>query len=110
MADPQVMGYLKLYVLLLERAKPRLAAAMRLCAHRGNLPLLVHCIHGGRCRRRRRDASLLSLAVGGAAGACIDGPTCPLCSFPWALSSQPVHCFSLIARTIFPPCCPHPAS
>ncbi|KAL4446808.1 hypothetical protein ABPG77_008052 [Micractinium sp. CCAP 211/92] len=45
-ADPQVMGYLKLYVLLLERAKPRLAAAMRLCAHRGNLPLLVHCIHG----------------------------------------------------------------
>lgn len=53
-ADPQVMGYLQLYILLLERAKRRLATALRLCAHRGNLPLLVHCIHGGRRRRRRR--------------------------------------------------------
>ncbi|KAL4434079.1 hypothetical protein ABPG75_000520 [Micractinium tetrahymenae] len=45
-ADPEVMGYLKLYVLLLDRAKPRLATALRLCADPGNLPLLVHCIHG----------------------------------------------------------------
>jgi hypothetical protein len=41
------MGYLRLYILLLERAQPALAEALRLFAERGNLPLLAHCIHGG---------------------------------------------------------------
>ena len=42
------MGYLKLYVILLKRAKPRLADALRLLADPANLPLMVHCIHGAR--------------------------------------------------------------
>lgn len=41
-------SYVKLYEILLERAQPRLADALRLAADHANLPLLVHCIHGGR--------------------------------------------------------------
>eukprot|EP00887_Chlorella_sp_A99_P003427 scaffold7.g3427.t1 len=45
-ADPDVIGYLKLYKILLERSKLRLRCAFRLFADPGNLPALIHCIHG----------------------------------------------------------------
>ncbi|PSC73159.1 tyrosine serine phosphatase [Micractinium conductrix] len=68
-ADPQVMGYLKLYILLLERASRRLADAVRLAADPDNLPLLVHCIHGK--DRTGLVAMLLLLLCGVERGAVV---------------------------------------
>lgn len=45
-ADPRIMGYLKLYQILLDRSKAELAQALRLFTDPANLPVLVHCIHG----------------------------------------------------------------
>ena len=45
-ADPRIMGYLKLYKILLQRSKSNLAAAMRLLLNDDHFPMLIHCIHG----------------------------------------------------------------
>ena len=45
-ADPLVVGYVKLYRIILENARPQLACALRLFVDRDNYPILVHCIHG----------------------------------------------------------------
>ena len=45
-ADPRIMGYLKLYKIILERSKSNLAAALRLLICDDHMPVLIHCIHG----------------------------------------------------------------
>ncbi len=46
MADPNILGYLKLYTILLDRARRPMGDALRIFADPANYPLLVHCIHG----------------------------------------------------------------
>jgi hypothetical protein len=43
-ADPRIMGYSKLYQILLKRSKKNLVSALRLLLI--NHPVLIHCIHG----------------------------------------------------------------
>lgn len=45
-ADPQVLGFLKLYIIILERSKANIAAALRLLLRDEHLPALIHCVHG----------------------------------------------------------------
>lgn len=45
-ADPGVMGYVRMYQIVLEHSKHNLARALRLFCDASNLPVLVHCIHG----------------------------------------------------------------
>ncbi|KAI3434795.1 hypothetical protein D9Q98_002853 [Chlorella vulgaris] len=45
-ADPNILGYLKLYTILLDRAHRPMGDALRIFADPANYPLLVHCIHG----------------------------------------------------------------
>ena len=45
-ADPRVMGFRKLYRIVLHRSKVNIAAAMRLLLCDDNYPMLLHCIHG----------------------------------------------------------------
>jgi hypothetical protein len=45
-ADPRIMGYFKLYQILLKRSRKNLVAALRLLLCEDHLPALIHCIHG----------------------------------------------------------------
>lgn len=45
-ADPRILGYLKLYKIILERSKNHLASALRLLLCEDHMPVLIHCIHG----------------------------------------------------------------
>lgn len=45
-ADPQVLGFFKLYKIILERSKTNVAAALRLLLQDDHLPVLIHCVHG----------------------------------------------------------------
>lgn len=45
-ADPRIMGYSKLYQILLKRSKKNLVSALRLLLCEDHVPVLIHCIHG----------------------------------------------------------------
>ena len=45
-ADPRVLGYFKLYKIILSRAKGHIASALRLLLGDEHVPMLIHCIHG----------------------------------------------------------------
>lgn len=45
-ADPEVMGYVKLYKIILSSSRKCIASALRLIMQADNLPLIVHCQHG----------------------------------------------------------------
>lgn len=46
-ANPLYMGYKALYRTILEDSKRGIAKAMRVFCDPDNLPVLIHCIHGG---------------------------------------------------------------
>ena len=46
-ANPLYMGYKALYKTILEDSKRGIAKAMRVFTDKDNLPVLIHCIHGG---------------------------------------------------------------
>lgn len=45
-ADPSVLGYLKLYIMMLDMSMSSIAKALRVFSSEDNLPCVVHCIHG----------------------------------------------------------------
>jgi hypothetical protein len=45
-ADPRVLGYPRLYQILLDTSKSALAQALRLFADPGSFPVLIQCTHG----------------------------------------------------------------
>jgi hypothetical protein len=45
-ADPERLGFSKLYVMLLEHSKHQIALAVHLLADAEKFPVLIHCIHG----------------------------------------------------------------
>ena len=45
-ADPRIMGFEKLYKIILTRSKKNLVAALRILLCDDHLPVLIHCIHG----------------------------------------------------------------
>lgn len=45
-ADPGVMGYVKLYKIILRSSKKQIAHAFRIFIHNNHLPAIVHCQHG----------------------------------------------------------------
>lgn len=45
-ANPNVLGYLKLYIMMLDMSMQQIAKALRVFASEDNLPCVVHCIHG----------------------------------------------------------------
>lgn len=45
-ADPQMMGYVKLYRIILKCSKKSIASALRLFLQPNNLPIIIHCQHG----------------------------------------------------------------
>lgn len=45
-ADPEAVGYTKLYVLFLEHSKKRIAYVFCVLSQRESYPVLIHCIHG----------------------------------------------------------------
>ena len=45
-ADPDLIGYDKLYVLFLETAKPQIRKVIEAFADPSNYPIMVQCIHG----------------------------------------------------------------
>jgi len=45
-ADPNVLGYTKLYCMMLDLSMQQIAKALRVFALEENLPCVVHCIHG----------------------------------------------------------------
>lgn len=45
-ADPKYIGYVRLYCLILDTAKPYIHHVLKIMSHTENLPLVVHCTHG----------------------------------------------------------------
>lgn len=45
-ADPDALGYKKLYVLFLEQSKRKIAAVFTVLEHAESYPVLIHCVHG----------------------------------------------------------------
>lgn len=65
-ANPLYMGYKALYKTILEDSKRGIAKAMRVFCDPDNLPVLIHCIHGGglfHCRGLLTAACLLNLLM-----------------------------------------------
>jgi hypothetical protein len=45
-ADPDFIGYEKLYILFLEHSKKKIAMVFSLLAREETYPVLIHCVHG----------------------------------------------------------------
>lgn len=45
-ADPDALGYKKLYVIFLEHSKKKIARVFWVLAQPESYPVLIHCIHG----------------------------------------------------------------
>eukprot|EP01025_Chloroclados_australasicus_P059818 TRINITY_DN7590_c0_g1_i3.p1 TRINITY_DN7590_c0_g1~~TRINITY_DN7590_c0_g1_i3.p1 ORF type:complete len:329 (+),score=23.35 TRINITY_DN7590_c0_g1_i3:96-989(+) len=45
-ADPDKLGFRKLYIAMLEKCRRAIRQIMTLCADESNYPMLIHCVHG----------------------------------------------------------------